>query len=689
MKAVVSFVLVLAVLVACAPADAAARRGLPPSSVQSVAALENVAKREMPAVDVQAHLAEDELRAESGKPAPRRFAARIEAAVSPETAGTWETLADGSSLWRIRISSPGALNLNLGMDRFRIPAGAALWLTNADASMVQGPYTSEDRNAAGGLWTAAIIGDEIVLELHLPKGTRERADLLITSVNHGYRELGRSDSKSATKQGSCNIDVICPEGDGWADQIRSVARYTFSTNTGGYVCTGELVNNTAEDGRPYFLTAQHCIEDASVATTVVAYWNYESPVCGQLNGGSLSQNQSGSTLVALWEWKYGSDFALVELDAVPDASFNVYYSGWDATGNTPTGGVVIHHPNGDEKAITFDYDPLRKVDHYGQGSYQWRVDQYELGTTEGGSSGSCIFDPVSQLCVGTLTAGSAACDNLSGYDIFGRMDVHWTGNGSPSSRLSDWLDPLNSGVRTLAGRDPWGSSGSVMWLVPAAASAPGVGISNWKTQIVVPNTTSTSRQAQIFFVENGEAWPGSALSGPHNVPAGGSLFIDDPLAGLSPTTGLLYVVVDGDGTPVATRTYNLAADGGTFGQGIPGINLTDALSVTNYTLPMFTSAPNRYRANLGIVHTSSGSMAVQVTVHAPDGSLMASRGYSAASGFMQINDLAESMGIANMVIEGAWISVKLLGGSPTYWTCYLSIVDETTDDPTYIMPVAQ
>lgn len=686
MKAAVSFVLVLAVLVACAPADAAARRGLPPSLVQPVMALENVARQEMPAFDVQAYLDEDARRAESGEPAPRRFAAGIAMSITPDGAGTWETLADGSRLWRVRLSSPGALNLNLGMDRFRIPVGAALWLTNADGSMVQGPYTSEDQNAAGGLWTAVVTGDEVVVELLLPAGATGLVDARISSVNHGYREIGRSGSDPNTKQGSCNIDVICPESAGWDDQIRSVAHISIS---GMYVCTGQLVNNTSEDGTPYLLTAQHCVENASDAPTVVAYWNFESPVCGQLNGGSLSQNQSGSSLVALWEWKYGSDFSLVELDALPDPSFDVYYSGWDATGNTPTGGVAIHHPNGDEKAITFDDDPLRRVDHYGYGSYQWRVDQYELGTTEGGSSGSCIFDPVSRLCIGTLTAGSASCDNPGGYDVFGRMDVHWTGDGSSTGRLSDWLDPLNTGTRTLAGRDSGLPTGYETWLVPAAASAPGVGTSNWKTQVVAANTTTATRQAQVFFVENGDPWPGDPLSGPHTIPAGGSLFLNDPLAGLNPATGLLYVVVNGDGTPVATRTYNLASDGGTFGQGIPGINLSDATSVTRYTLPMFMSAPTRFRANLGIVHTSAGSMAVNVKIHAPSGQVLASRGYSASGAFMQINNLAKSMGIANHVVEGGWVSVDLLGGSPSYWTCYLSIVDENTDDPTYIIPVAQ
>jgi len=33
--------------------------------------------------------------------------------------------------------------------------------------------------------------------------------------------------------------------------------------------------------------------------------------------------------------------------------------------------------------------------------------------------------------------------------------------------------------------------------------------------------------------------------------------------------------------------------------------------------------------------------------------------------------------------------VELIGGSPSFWTTYVSIVDSTTDDPTYIMPVAE
>jgi len=675
---------VLAITTGVSPVEAG--RGLPPGLIQPVKTIDEVTRVEMPKIDLSAYRVEDAARDRSETPSPFRFAAGIDADITTATAGTWENLGDGSSLWRLRIASPGALSLNLGLDRFDLPLGASLWLYDGNGTMVQGPYTRDNRNAEGGLWTALVLGDEIVVELHQPAGAGSRTDLRISAVNHGYREFGESESTAATKQGSCNIDVICPEGDDWRNQIRATARITIS---GAFLCSAQLVNNTAEDLAPLLLTAQHCIENGSQATSVVAFWNYESPTCGLNAGGSLVQNQSGSTLVSLWEWQSGSDFALVRLDQTPDPAFNVYYSGWDATGNIPSGSVGIHHPSGDEKSISFNTDPLEYDNYYGSGSHQWRITQWELGTTEGGSSGSCIYDPVSRLCVGTLTAGTASCANTAGYDIYGRMDVHWTGDGTPEGRLSDWLDPLTTGALTLAGHDPGGGFTTQTWLVPAAASAPGVGTSNWKTQIVVTNPTSTPQQAQIYFVAKGEAWPGNSISGPHSIPAGGSLAVDDPLASLNPTSGLLYVTASAEGMPVATRTYNLAADGGTFGQGIPGILLNNAESAQTQILPMLLSDPSRFRANLGLVQTSAGSFAVRVKVHATDGTVLAVKGYNVIGSYLQINNLLNDMRIGSTVVEGGWISVQLINGAPVYWTTYASIVDGSTDDPTYITPVAQ
>jgi hypothetical protein len=447
--------LALAVIAVCQTAEA--RRGPPPSSPPGAKSVEAVERMVMPEVNVNSLLAEDAERESAGRPVPARFAQGLPVVFTLANSGTWEELDDGSWLWRLRIASPGALSLSLGLKQFDLPTGAAFWVHDPDGASVQGPYTAENRNALGGLWTAVVLGDELVAELHLPAG--KEANLGIHLVNHGYRFFGEREAAAGVKRGACNINVVCPQGDPWRNQIRSVARITFTSGAGSFLCTAQLVNNTAENHTPYLLTAQHCIDalDApEVAPTIVAYWNYETSACDDFFGGSLIQNQSGATLVASYPLGSGSDFALVELDAEPDPSYNVYYSGWDAQDAIPNSTTAIHHPGGDEKSISLDYDPPTITSYFGgvspgNGNYL-RVGDWDEATTEGGSSGGCLFDDATGLCIGTLSGGYAACGN-DDPDWYGRFARHWAGGGTSGSRLSDWLDPGNTGTLWVGGLD--------------------------------------------------------------------------------------------------------------------------------------------------------------------------------------------------------------------------------------------
>ena len=659
---------------------------LPRSALPGVRSIDTIDHREMPRVDVEALLAEDAERESSGVPAPARFAKSLSVALTLDNSGTWETLDDGSRLWRVRISSPGALSLNVGLEKFDLPEGAAFWIHAPDGSKVQGPYTGNDRNAVGGLWTAVVLGDEMVAELWVPKGAG--ADLVIGSVNHGYRSFGERETAFAAKRGSCNINVVCPQGDPWRDQTRSVARITIS---GIWLCTGQLVNNTAQDLTPYLITAQHCIEQSNEAPSVVAYWNYQSPECNDLGGGNLSQNQSGSTFVASWELGDGSDFTLVELDDQPQPSFNVYYSGWDARDLIPDETTTIHHPSGDEKSISFDNDPPTITSYIddsspGNGNYL-RIADWDEGTTEGGSSGACLFDTSTNRCIGTLSGGFAACGNNE-PDWYGRMHRHWTGDGTPQGRLSDWLDPLAGDNLFLDGRNGSGAGSEETWLIPAVASLMGKSTSDWKSQIGVANPRAESRSVSVFYVAKDAAWPGELLTGPHAVGPNQSLYIDDPLLPLNPTSGLLYVTVDGPGTAAFVRTYNLVPDGSTFGQGQPGILLDSAKSETELILPLIHSAPGAFRTNVGFAQTSTGTFQVKVQIYAADGSLLAQKNFSQGAAWRQINDIFENMGIGDETVEGGWIRVTLVTGSPSFWTTYATVIDDTTDDSTYVLPVA-
>jgi hypothetical protein len=661
---------------------------LPRSALPGVQSIDRIERHEMPSVEVDALIAEDAERENSGRPVAPRFAKTIQVEYTLDNSGSWETLDNGSRLWRLRVSSPGALSLNLGLGRFDLPKDAAFWVHAPDGSAVQGPYTAQNRNALGGLWTAVVLGEELVAELHLPKGVR--ANVEITSVNHGYRFFSESNAFEAAKSGDCNINVVCPQGDPWRDQINSVAMITI---LGTYACTGQMLNNTAENEIPYLLTAQHCIERDFWAPSVVAYWNFQSPTCPEGAGGSLSQNQSGSTWIASSEYGVGSDFTLVELDYLPDPSYNVFYSGWDARFLIPDSTTTIHHPSADEKSISSDNDPptitsLGGSSYPGDGKY-FRISAWDEGTTEPGSSGGCLFDDSTKRCVGTLSGGFASCATPDQPDWYGRLFSQWFGDGTPETRLSDWLDPLNTGSKFMDGRNTSQSEGAEVWFFPAAASLPGVGSSNWKSQVSVANSWSTiAHNVNLYFVAAGEQWPGKLISGPYMVKPGQSMFLDDPLLPENPTRGAMYASVTGTGTAAFSRTYTLVDGEFTLGLGVPGYRLTEVSRATELVLPMVHSIPGRYRTNVGFAQTSGGWFSVWVSIYSPDGDLLAKQKYRIEGGWRQINDIFGKMGIGGISVEGAWIGVQLAAGSPAFWTTYATVIDDGSNDPTYVLPVA-
>ena len=399
-------------------------------------------------IDLQAIQLEDQRREEEG--APYRFAIPRTVLITPGVNGTWEEIDDETWLWRIRITSPEVQSLNLGFTQYHMPSGGRLFIYAADHSQVIGPFTEHDNEEHGQLWTPLVQSDDIVVELTIPVSEVPELELELGFINLGYRGLKPLiTDKGAGDSGWCNVNVICPEGDSWRDQIRSVAMYTVS---GIYQCTGTLINNTAQDDKPYFLSADHCGVDSGTASSMVIYWNYEASTCSGTTG-SLDDSQTGAIFRAAYTT---SDFVLVELDDMPSPAFNVYYAGWDRISSTPSSGVAIHHPSGDLKKISFENQSLSITSHGGYSSpgdgTHLRVADWDIGTTEGGSSGCPIFNPDKRV-VGNLHGGLAACGNNES-DWFGRFYKSWTGGEANSTRLSNWLDPLSTSITAISGKNP-------------------------------------------------------------------------------------------------------------------------------------------------------------------------------------------------------------------------------------------
>ncbi len=432
--------MVLVILLSFALAGVSLAGGVHGVPANQAAPLLTVPLTQLPSLNLEALAEEDAWRDEEGL--PDRFAVPHEVNLTPENSGSWETLPSGRSLWRLRIGCLDALSLNLGFTGFRLWPGSTLKVYASDKSGPVFEFFADDNRSSGQLWTPVLLDDEVVIELEVAAANREKVTLELGRVGCGYRYFGQDNGE---KSGLCNVDVICSEGDDWRDDIPSIGRYIYD---GGFRCTGVMVNNTAHDQRSLFLTADHCEVTADVVSSVIVYWNYESPTCGQHGGGTFEEFSYCDTLLASYA---PSDFRLLELEDNIDPAFGVTYAGWDRSGDVPNSVVGIHHPSADEKSISFEDDPLMitsYLEDLGPGdSTHLQVIDWDLGTTEGGSSGSPIFDTDHRI-VGQLHGGYASCTN-NRPDWYGRLFVSWEGGGTPESRLRDYLDPTGTGAVVL------------------------------------------------------------------------------------------------------------------------------------------------------------------------------------------------------------------------------------------------
>ena len=97
-------------------------------------------QKTLPQFDREKIEREDREDAEKGR--PPRFGYKHKVFYTLENSGEWTELPDGGKLWRLSISCPGALSINLLYDRFWLPHGAKFWVYSADRKHSIGAFTS-------------------------------------------------------------------------------------------------------------------------------------------------------------------------------------------------------------------------------------------------------------------------------------------------------------------------------------------------------------------------------------------------------------------------------------------------------------------------------------------------------------------------------------------------------------------
>jgi uncharacterized repeat protein (TIGR01451 family) len=395
--------------------------------------------------------------------------------------GTWDELADGTKIWRLKISSQGAKSLTVLYDNFHLTPGSKLYLYNENKKQVLGYYDYKTNPVnTNSFSTQMIEGESVYLELNLASDCTELPILNISGIVYNYRAVNDliqyySNNTKETgfgASGGCHPNINCPEGNYWQDEKKGIALIFVIDGMAAGFCNGSLVNNTAFDGTPYFLTAEHCggSVSASDMTQWQFYFNFEADGCENPTVSPSYETVIGAEFRSKGPMNDGTDFLLLELLTTPEylSSIDTYYNGWDRSEIAATSGVLISHPSGDIKKISTFTETLTISTYTGclfetHWKAFWQPTESGYGCTEGGASGAPLLSQ-DHLIVGTLTGGASYCDapTSSMWDCFGKFDSHWITNGTIDNlRLKPWLDPDNTGSFTCPGFYPQSSFGMV------------------------------------------------------------------------------------------------------------------------------------------------------------------------------------------------------------------------------------
>jgi len=441
-------------------------------------------------------------------PNQTRFAAPLAADVSPAQNGSWSLLPNGDRVWRCIIRSDKALGLLLFFDQFELPDGGRFFAYSADRQQVFGAYTAQSCTPSGKFLIGVVPGETAWMEYLEPAAVKGQGRIHLHRVDYAYDPNalytgGQNQADNFGQSLSCNVNVNCPAGADWQSEKKGVARILMVFNSGSAWCSGSLMANTAGSTVPYFLTAHHCQIIINNATPDFSMWrfdfDYEAAACT-----NPATEPSRKSVLGCQRMAYGAetDFLLLKLNPLP-ASYGLYFNGWNRS--TATTGIsktaLIHHPSGDIKKIAVDNDALSvhplTINWGGQFGISpinthWK-NVPDVGIYQPGSSGCPLFDQNKRV-VGQLHGGiSANCTITAAY--FGRFNISWNSGTTPESRLSDWLDPANSGATTQNGyaQPAAPAEYSISGKIAAHTGQP---MANCKVKLTGDATLSTRTDAQ-------------------------------------------------------------------------------------------------------------------------------------------------------------------------------------------------
>lgn len=383
--------------------------------------------------------------------------------------GLLSLTSSGDLVWGSRVRVSGANRLRMQLFDVALPRSARLWVYGETGESM-GPFGTELVAADGTLWSPSVGGESIHLEVSIPARDLEgQWGLTVGGVLElfalgaaGEPLVSQAVAPAAT---DCLIDAECVDSDSFdvIEPVRhAIALIQFVKGQSGYLCSGGLlVDTVVTSAIPYFLTANHCIDSQSVASTLEAFWDYYTDGClGSLPDlGSLPRS-SGSTLRATGTT---SDFTLLELSSVPSGRT---FLGWNANTSAVPSGTALHrvsHPMGRSQQFSITRMKTSSPTCSVWPRPAWMYEESFLGGTFGGSSGSPVILQGGYV-VGQLSGGcgfnpSDGCDP-DNFTVDGALSQYYP-------EVAEYLNPATcyslTRAHTGSGSDP----------VAAPTSSPG------------------------------------------------------------------------------------------------------------------------------------------------------------------------------------------------------------------------
>jgi M6 family metalloprotease-like protein len=437
-------------------------------------------------------------------------------------------------------------------------------------------------------------------------------------------------------------------------------------------------------------------------------------------GGSAPQSPGQNYVANQNSWMVYGPFSLADATAA-SAEFDLWFnteSNYDfvkwmiSVNGTNFSGYQTSGNSGGWQHVTFNFADVTSLTAIGapavwfafifrsdsntqyEGAY---VDNLVIKKTTAGGGCTYSISPTSASVPATGGSGTVTVTAGSGCTWTATSNAGWitvtsgasgSGNGSVGYSVAGNAGAARTGTLTIAGQTftvnqgAGGGGGAYTYYVPAMAHNPGSSGTQWRSDLAVANTSSSTANLTLtYYSSSSPVVRSTTLAGNGTTKWGNVL---ESLFGVASGTSTQGTVVISANVPLAivARTYNQAPSG-TYGQFYPAVRSAHTIASGQTACLPGLEKSTAFRTNVGAINLGSSTCTVQFGVYTGSGVQVGSNVTLSvpAERWAQLNDLFGTAGAGNQSV--AYAKVQPVSSGCQIWA-YASVVDNATGDPTTV-----